>query len=134
MDPAVAKGRQDLDVDLPAEDHLREFECFVVRNAAALDHGLLDVNGIYLDPKDAATKIDRLNTAGVPCGKVLSVGEVFEDPQIKSQDMVLDVDHGRGARHRGLEGGGAGTGGGAALRPPADGRPAAFRRRARPRL
>jgi CoA:oxalate CoA-transferase len=39
--------------------------------------------------------IDRLNTAGVPCGKVLSVGEVFEDPQIKSQDMVLDVDHGQ---------------------------------------
>jgi CoA:oxalate CoA-transferase len=39
--------------------------------------------------------IDRLNTAGVPCGKVLSVGEVFEDPQIKAQDMVLDVDHGQ---------------------------------------
>ena len=39
--------------------------------------------------------IDRLNAAGVPCGKVLSLGEVFEDPQIKSQDMVLDVDHGQ---------------------------------------
>ncbi|MET0568779.1 MAG: CoA transferase [Hyphomicrobiaceae bacterium] len=38
--------------------------------------------------------IERLNAAGVPCGKVLSVGEVFDDPQIKAQDMVLDVDHG----------------------------------------
>jgi crotonobetainyl-CoA:carnitine CoA-transferase CaiB-like acyl-CoA transferase len=39
--------------------------------------------------------IDRLNAAGVPCGKVLSLGEVFDDPQIKSHDMVLDVDHGQ---------------------------------------
>jgi crotonobetainyl-CoA:carnitine CoA-transferase CaiB-like acyl-CoA transferase len=39
--------------------------------------------------------IERLNAAGVPCGKVLSVGEVFADPQINAQEMVLDVDHGQ---------------------------------------
>ena len=39
--------------------------------------------------------IGRLNAAGVPCGKVLSVAEVFEDAQVKAQDMVIDVDHGR---------------------------------------
>jgi crotonobetainyl-CoA:carnitine CoA-transferase CaiB-like acyl-CoA transferase len=38
--------------------------------------------------------IERLNAAGVPCGKVLSISEVFEDPQLKAQDMVLEVDHG----------------------------------------
>jgi CoA:oxalate CoA-transferase len=38
--------------------------------------------------------IERLNAAGVPCGKVLSVSEVFEDPQVKAQDMVIEVDHG----------------------------------------
>jgi crotonobetainyl-CoA:carnitine CoA-transferase CaiB-like acyl-CoA transferase len=38
--------------------------------------------------------IDRLNDAGVPCGKVLSVAEVFDDPQVKAQDMVIDVDQG----------------------------------------
>jgi crotonobetainyl-CoA:carnitine CoA-transferase CaiB-like acyl-CoA transferase len=38
--------------------------------------------------------IERLNAAGVPCGKVLSIGEVFADPQIKAQEMVVDVDHG----------------------------------------
>jgi CoA:oxalate CoA-transferase len=38
--------------------------------------------------------IERLNAAGVPCGKVLSVAEVFEDPQVQSQDLVLEVDHG----------------------------------------
>ena len=39
--------------------------------------------------------IARLNAAGVPCGKVLSVAETFEDPQVKAQDMVIDVDHGK---------------------------------------
>jgi CoA:oxalate CoA-transferase len=38
--------------------------------------------------------IERLNAAGVPCGKVFSVGEVLEDPQIIAQEMVIDVDHG----------------------------------------
>jgi crotonobetainyl-CoA:carnitine CoA-transferase CaiB-like acyl-CoA transferase len=38
--------------------------------------------------------IDRLNAAGVPCGKVLSVAEVFADPQVKAQDMVIEVDQG----------------------------------------
>jgi CoA:oxalate CoA-transferase len=38
--------------------------------------------------------IERLNAAGVPCGKVLSVAEVFEDPQVKAQDMVIEVDQG----------------------------------------
>ena len=37
--------------------------------------------------------IDRLNAAGVPCGRVQTLGEVFEDPQVKAQEMVLDVDH-----------------------------------------
>jgi CoA:oxalate CoA-transferase len=41
--------------------------------------------------------INRLNKVGVPSGKVLSVPEVFNDPQIKSQDMVIDIEHpGRG--------------------------------------
>jgi CoA:oxalate CoA-transferase len=38
--------------------------------------------------------IGRLNAAGVPCGKVLSVAEVFDDPQVKAQDMVIEVDQG----------------------------------------
>jgi len=38
--------------------------------------------------------IERLNRVGVPCGKVLSVGEALEDPQMRAQDMVIEVDHG----------------------------------------
>jgi CoA:oxalate CoA-transferase len=38
--------------------------------------------------------IERLNAVGVPCGKVLSIGEVLEDPQVMAQEMVIEVDHG----------------------------------------
>jgi crotonobetainyl-CoA:carnitine CoA-transferase CaiB-like acyl-CoA transferase len=37
--------------------------------------------------------LEVLNEAGVPCGKVNSVAEVFEDKQVRAQDMVLDIDH-----------------------------------------
>ena len=45
-----------------------------------------------------ASWIERLNKAGVPCGRVLSIAEVMEDPQVKAQEMVLEVEHpGHGA-------------------------------------
>jgi CoA:oxalate CoA-transferase len=34
-----------------------------------------------------------LNDAGVPCGRVLNVAEVFEDPQIAHQEMRVTIDH-----------------------------------------
>lgn len=34
-----------------------------------------------------------LNEAGVPCGRVMDLSEVFSDPQIWAQEMVLDVEH-----------------------------------------
>lgn len=37
--------------------------------------------------------IERLNAAGVPCGRVQTLGEVFADPQVAAQEMVLDVPH-----------------------------------------
>lgn len=37
--------------------------------------------------------IARLNAAGVPCGRVQTLAEVVEDPQVKAQEMVLDVPH-----------------------------------------
>jgi CoA:oxalate CoA-transferase len=41
--------------------------------------------------------IDRLNAAGVPCGRVQSLAEVFADPQVRAQEMVVTIDHpGRG--------------------------------------
>ena len=37
--------------------------------------------------------IERLNAAGVPCGKVQKVSEVLADPQVAAQEMVIDVEH-----------------------------------------
>jgi CoA:oxalate CoA-transferase len=37
--------------------------------------------------------IDTLNAAGVPCGRVLGLGEVFADPQVLDQEMVLSQEH-----------------------------------------
>ena len=40
-----------------------------------------------------ANCIARLNEAGVPCGRVQTLGEVFADPQVRHEDMVIEVDH-----------------------------------------
>jgi crotonobetainyl-CoA:carnitine CoA-transferase CaiB-like acyl-CoA transferase len=37
--------------------------------------------------------IDRLNAAGVPCGRVMGLPEVFADPQVLDQEMVLTQHH-----------------------------------------
>ncbi len=37
--------------------------------------------------------IERLTAAGVPCGSVRDLGEVFTDPQIQARDMVARVEH-----------------------------------------
>jgi CoA:oxalate CoA-transferase len=37
--------------------------------------------------------IERLNAAGVPCGRVMSLAEVLADPQVLAQEMVLEVEH-----------------------------------------
>jgi crotonobetainyl-CoA:carnitine CoA-transferase CaiB-like acyl-CoA transferase len=42
--------------------------------------------------------VEVLNAAGVPCGTVLDVGQVFDDPQVVHQQMRLRIEHpGRGA-------------------------------------
>ena len=37
--------------------------------------------------------IDVINRAGVPCGRVLNVAEVFADPQTQHQQMRMTIDH-----------------------------------------
>jgi len=37
--------------------------------------------------------LDVLNAAGVPCGRVMSLPEVFEDPQVRHQQMKITIDH-----------------------------------------
>jgi crotonobetainyl-CoA:carnitine CoA-transferase CaiB-like acyl-CoA transferase len=37
--------------------------------------------------------IERLNAAGVPCGSVRDLEEVFTDPQLAAREMIASVDH-----------------------------------------
>jgi crotonobetainyl-CoA:carnitine CoA-transferase CaiB-like acyl-CoA transferase len=37
--------------------------------------------------------IDRLNVAGVPCGSVRNLQELFADPQIQARQMVAEIEH-----------------------------------------
>jgi crotonobetainyl-CoA:carnitine CoA-transferase CaiB-like acyl-CoA transferase len=37
--------------------------------------------------------IDRLNAAGVPCGSVRNLQELFADPQIQAREMVAQLEH-----------------------------------------
>lgn len=37
--------------------------------------------------------IEHLNKIGVPCGTVMNLSEVFSDPQVLHQEMVIEVDH-----------------------------------------
>ena len=37
--------------------------------------------------------IARLTAAGVPCGSVRDLGELFADPQMAARQMVASVDH-----------------------------------------
>jgi crotonobetainyl-CoA:carnitine CoA-transferase CaiB-like acyl-CoA transferase len=39
--------------------------------------------------------LDALNAAGVPCGRVLTLPEVFDDPQVRHQQMRITIDHPR---------------------------------------
>jgi crotonobetainyl-CoA:carnitine CoA-transferase CaiB-like acyl-CoA transferase len=40
-----------------------------------------------------AAWIERLNRAGVPCGRVMTLADVFADPQVLAQQMVIEADH-----------------------------------------
>ena len=37
--------------------------------------------------------VDAINEAGVPCGPVLDVGQVFSDPHVLARDMLVELPH-----------------------------------------
>jgi crotonobetainyl-CoA:carnitine CoA-transferase CaiB-like acyl-CoA transferase len=43
--------------------------------------------------------LTALDAAGVPCGRVNDYGQVFEDPQVRARELVVEVDHPRAGRH-----------------------------------
>jgi CoA:oxalate CoA-transferase len=60
-----------------------------VQNRAAINAAV----EVRLVSETTAYWIDKLNTAGVPCGRVMGLAEVFADPQVVDQQMVLSQNH-----------------------------------------
>jgi crotonobetainyl-CoA:carnitine CoA-transferase CaiB-like acyl-CoA transferase len=46
-----------------------------------------------IEKRPTAHWLEVLNAAGVPCGRVMNLKEVFDDPQIRHQQMKLTIDH-----------------------------------------
>ena len=46
-----------------------------------------------LAAKDVADWVEHINAAGVPCGPVLDVAQVFSDPQVLARQMLIALPH-----------------------------------------
>ena len=64
-------------------------------NAARVRHQevLLPAIGDALARLERKDLIERLERAGVPCGPINSIPEVFEDPQVKHRGMRIEIPH-----------------------------------------
>ena len=60
-----------------------------LRNREALKAELHAV----LQQKNLDELIDRLRVHGVPCGRVRTIGEALEDPQLQAREMVIAIPH-----------------------------------------
>jgi formyl-CoA transferase len=60
-----------------------------VANREVLDNAIADT----LKTDDAAAWIEKLKAAGVPCGRINSVKQAFEDPQTAARRMIETVEH-----------------------------------------
>ncbi|WP_322990893.1 CoA transferase [Hoeflea sp.] len=75
--------------------HLHSDPQFLTNADRLTNRGALrDILAPIFASAPSAHWIERLNKAGVPVGPILSVPEVFEDPQIQHREMMIEVDHG----------------------------------------
>jgi crotonobetainyl-CoA:carnitine CoA-transferase CaiB-like acyl-CoA transferase len=44
--------------------------------------------------------LDRLRTAGIPCGEVRSVAQALKEPQLRAREMILELDHPKAGKIR----------------------------------
>jgi formyl-CoA transferase len=43
--------------------------------------------------RPASAWLEALHAAGVPCGPIYTVDEIVEDPQVRSREMLVEIDH-----------------------------------------
>jgi crotonobetainyl-CoA:carnitine CoA-transferase CaiB-like acyl-CoA transferase len=54
---------------------------------------LMPILAAKFKARDRKHWVDALDAAGVPCGPINSIAEVFEDPQVKHREMRIEVPH-----------------------------------------
>jgi formyl-CoA transferase len=54
---------------------------------------LNDTLNSYLVKRNSSEWIKEMNHAGVPCGPIYTIDEVFADPQVQDLDMEANVSH-----------------------------------------
>jgi crotonobetainyl-CoA:carnitine CoA-transferase CaiB-like acyl-CoA transferase len=69
-----------------------------MRNLAALTPLLADA----LKKKPSAHWIAEFEAAGVPVGPVNRIGDMLADPQVKARDMVVETEHPKAGRVKGI--------------------------------
>ena len=68
-------------------------------NAARMANrdALIEIINAVTETETVDHWIAAINAGGCPCGRVMTLAEVFADPQVLAQEMVLEADHpGRG--------------------------------------
>ena len=63
---------------------------------------LVDVLNGYFRQYTSETWLEKLDQAGVPAGPILSIGEMLEHPQALARDMVVQTQHERVGKVKGL--------------------------------
>jgi crotonobetainyl-CoA:carnitine CoA-transferase CaiB-like acyl-CoA transferase len=81
-------------IEAPHLEHDPLFETNTdrLKNREALNAIIYDV----FKDKSVGWLIDRLSGAGVPCGRVRTINEVLEDPQLAARDMLVAMLAGSG--------------------------------------
>ncbi len=81
-------------VDALGMPELRRDQRFLTNDLRVVHRAAIN-EAIEARLRTAATAywIEKLNAAGIPCGRVLGLGEVFSDPQVLDQEMVLSQQH-----------------------------------------
>ena len=74
--------------------HLLEESRFLT-NADRMENrdALVEIINAVTETRSVDHWIEVINKGGCPCGRVMNLGEVFSDPQVLSQEMVLEMDH-----------------------------------------
>ena len=75
-------------------DHLREWPELANNDLRFANRKLInaEINSVTRT-KPIEHWITILNKAGIPCGRVMNIKEVFDDPQSKHQKMRITIDH-----------------------------------------